>query len=243
MVIEALEKKGTKTVEDYIQLARIYWERAGFEFSDPEAVGSGEYAIELYRKCLKMDPENTDLYLEFGNLLLGAGVWREAFRVYQEGLRHNPPNPARFHGALGLLYTEYFYPSYLDPKFLEKGIKVLDSKFLEKGVQEYKLAWQTAKKEDDKTYFYARACNVFYRLLEAYFERKDYTKVVELWDKYKLDSAIVSSGSYYAPSLYHLGRYKEALEEFQRVYGEINYPPFKKEVQNWIKNCKDKLSQ
>jgi predicted adenine nucleotide alpha hydrolase (AANH) superfamily ATPase len=74
------------------------------------------------------------------------------------------------------------------------------------------------------------------------FDNKDYKKVIELWDKHKIDS-VDASRFFYAPSLYHLKRYDEALKEFQRIYKKLGYPSHKKEVQDWIEKCKDKLSQ
>jgi tetratricopeptide (TPR) repeat protein len=214
-----------------------------------------------------MDPENTDLYLEFGNLLLGAGIWREALEIYQEGMKHNPKNPEEFHESIGSIYMliediygkKFAYPEFkkaceirlekeIDP---EKIIELhFDIAFYSLDPQE-KIGQYEFIRKNFPEYTRRTICPT----MGAYLEMKNYHKVIEEWNRYKeilTEGEFKEGSSYfyayntYIQAQYRLGNWEEAVKGFEKILKkdpDCKYYIQRLKIQKLIADCLQKLKR
>jgi len=81
-------------------IASLYFDRAGFYSM------SGDYnkGIAMYKKSIKLSPNDENARNNLGNIYRDTGLYREALKEYEEALKINP-YLVEAHNNLGILYA------------------------------------------------------------------------------------------------------------------------------------------
>jgi len=79
-------------------------------------------AIEIYRKGIKINKSDDDLYLHLGVLLKSSGVYSEAEETYREGIKINPRNKDLYKNLVELLSGNKQYEEAVE--VYREGIRI-----------------------------------------------------------------------------------------------------------------------
>lgn len=85
-------------------------------------LGRDGEAIEIYRKGIKINKNDDDLYLRLGILLKSSGIYDEAEETYREGIRINPRNKDLYNNLVELLSGNERYKEAVE--VYREGIRI-----------------------------------------------------------------------------------------------------------------------
>jgi len=82
-------------------MASLYFDRAGYY----SITGDYDRAIAMYKKSIKLNPDDESARNNLGNIYRDIGLYREALKEYEEALKINP-YLVEAHNNLGILYVK-----------------------------------------------------------------------------------------------------------------------------------------